>query len=472
MDDCRKQACLHGFYDHIYMILQVNGPSLILTWIPNSTLRKNTKSIENSPNRSQGTTPKTSPLRRTPRQEFAKPDGNITTPSTSITSNSPLECCMSFGSEFGNPNKHKKYSLESTNSEISYLSTGMSPDSDEQRGMVKSDNYEECIDAFSYGDSIKNNQKVIGAQIKDMKIGQHVNNIYAKNLSKINNDISNLTKAAMEGEAQSDVVKENVEDEQSVSETQTMKLKGKLLKKTKIRTDSGRSVSIEMEGDNLIVVTEDLVDDVIVDNKDGTGNSCHENNGETGSLEIEQNGFNENAELQNSPQVDTNFSSNWMTNEDHVNYKLVSNMTSSTDAHTSSGISVPSHPQSLNLSAINTSLTGNIECNHITTPDISVTRLRNSSGSSTTTSGPDSEPPSPCSSSPNSTAWEPNINLDTPPSSSDSMAHNLQFPENSLNKNRLEKEKKSAKEQVCGVFSVDLGGYCYRRQLTQTCFSL
>ena len=121
---------------------------------------------------------------------------------------------------------------------------------------------------------------------------------------------------------------------------------------------------------------------------------------------------------------------------------------------TSSG-SAKNHPTTLDLnSAIISNHMNYGTSDPINTPDIAVSRLSSSSGS---TSGPDSTPPSPYSESPPSPLYSPRFNSQDSPSSSDSLSHNLQFPENALTKPKLDKEKKTAKEQVCGVFSVDLG---------------
>lgn len=120
----------------------------------------------------------------------------------------------------------------------------------------------------------------------------------------------------------------------------------------------------------------------------------------------------------------------------------------------------------------------------VETPDIAVTRPHSSS-SSTTTSGPDSPPLTPVTS--DAEDWDPSSQgmgewsgqysvqhagaesprrdsqqsgpLESPDStcSSASVTHNMTFPENSMSFNQGRRERRSAKDQVCGVFSVDLG---------------
>ena len=103
----------------------------------------------------------------------------------------------------------------------------------------------------------------------------------------------------------------------------------------------------------------------------------------------------------------------------------------------------------------------------VKTPDISITRSRtiSNSSSSTATSGPDSTPPSPLTpphypsyaSGPESPASPSSIGQRS--ESSCSITYNMTFPENSVTYAQSPggTVHKSAKEQVCGVFSVDLG---------------
>lgn len=92
---CKNNVCVHppvslgtdtkpipGYLNVRCQGDEIIGSTLILTWIPNSTLKKNPKTIQNSP----GGSPRISP-RRTPKQEFAKPDkGQTTSPSSDSTS--------------------------------------------------------------------------------------------------------------------------------------------------------------------------------------------------------------------------------------------------------------------------------------------------------------------------------------------------------------------------------------------------
>ena len=434
------------------MFFQTLGPTLVLTWIPNSTLRKNTKSIENSPNRSHGTTPKSSP-RRTPRQEFAKTDNYLSSPTTCMTDLSPLDSCPSIGSEGDRPNpsvRRKKHSIDSATSDISMRtdSYGITPD---EENVVRSQG---CLDMNSKaknsvgasseaGDNIQNNERCISNLNKEKRVGQHVNELYVDKVSKINSQLDNLTKLALADE----------EVENRTAE-KTHKSRHRNRTVSKQSTSSNKSVSIEMDGDNLCITTEELDDDVLegadaaIDNisnnvpKDAKSNSCS-------SCPIDDSTNHEH--ICEEDQIEDEHSCiNVEQSESYIPMYSGDN----TDNSTNRTSNIPQHPQSLDLSAINTTVSSQSH-DLLGTPDISVTRHRNSSSSSTTTSGPDSEPPSPYSSSPSSGQSEPIINLDSP-SSPDSFSHNLQFPENSVYGGRG-RDKKSAKDQVCGVFSVDLG---------------
>ncbi|KAH3860764.1 hypothetical protein DPMN_023684 [Dreissena polymorpha] len=399
-------------------MIQALGPTLILTWIPNSNLKKNTKSIENSPNRSNRSTPKHSPRRKTPKQEFAKSDNNVATPTTCTTDLSPLDSCVSIGDDKGDKSEEgsirKKHSIDSVNSEDSLTS--------KEKGVLNAPSENKGRKLGIENEQFDSGTASIGRNINSDNFshqdGQAMseNDIHANKVCKINTQLNNLTKLALADE-EIDMTKQNHHCRPRTISKQS--------------TSSNKSVSIEIDGDNICVTTEDLEDEVIQDDLNDEKHVieivCTQSNSTQNLSTANQNGLNCN-KLGEVP----------------------------TDNHCSrfGGVSpnrtIPPHPQSLNLS-------GTCDMQYLSAPDISVTRERNPSGSSTTTSGPDSQPPSPYSSSPEQSSgmWEPVINVDTP-SSPESLTHNLRFPENSVSKNRSN-EKKTAKEQVCGVFSVDLG---------------
>ncbi len=129
-----------------------------------------------------------------------------------------------------------------------------------------------------------------------------------------------------------------------------------------------------------------------------------------------------------------------------------------TDTH-SKPINVEKLKESLNLKLT----IGEVADPPMLTPDISITGSPGGmSSSSGSTSGPDSRPPSPITPPPfmGSMPHTPN-QLTTDPSYESLVgAMNMQFPNNCVSYGRPNtpgSEKKSAKEQICGVFSVDIG---------------
>lgn len=396
---------------------------------------------------------------------------------------------MSLPSEVGDQGYHrmgkKKNSMDSVNSDFSIGSkdTGFdvfTPDDGTVRKSSSESNGRSQADsgiANGANVSVQNNEKCIDNLSKGKKVGVNVNDLYSENLNQLSADIDNLTKAALEESSVSESDSLNTEDKLAA-----LLNKHKLHSKPKERTDSGRSVSIELEGDNIIVTTEELEDDVIVDTKHKTIEDKNLNKDES---KFDSSSISTDNEITSISSDSTNPSPsgkhyNRMINEirgrfdhdgngqseqtngsgDSFNINSVTSSETTTDSNlktegTTSNCA-KNHPKTLDLTTVNTNSINCCTADSVTTPDISVTRLSSSSGSSTTTSGPDSSPPSPYSTSPPSPIWSPGFQPDSP-SSSDSMSHNLQFPENALSRPKSEREKKSAKEQVCGVFSVDLG---------------
>lgn len=352
---------------------------------------------------------------------------------------------MSIGSDVGERTgqnvRRKKHSVDSVNSESLNSRTdslGVTPDDDSMTNHSSIDDISknQVASAALSGseDGIQNNERCISNLNKEKKIGQNVNELYVDKVSKINSELDNLTKLALADEEIAGKRLSDVKgDEKNVTRIRTL---------SKQSTSSNKSVSIEMDGDNLCVTTEELDDDVLVggDNiLNGKSDNVVKDTKETMCSETVTNRV-ENISV--SPELNGLGANGTVTGHESGQGRT---------------ICVPQHPQSLNLSAINTTVPPTNKLTDLTaTPDISISHHRNSSSSSTTTSGPDSEPPSPYSTSPSSEPWEPVIHLDTP-SSPESLSHNLQFPENSVSGGSKTREKKTAKEQVCGVFSVDLG---------------
>ena len=455
------------FLHDVQSYFQSNGgPTLILTWIPNSTLKKHPISIQNSPNRTDETMPKISP-RRTVRPDYAKSD--LATPSPS---NSPRGSCVSTGSDVGDQyymdkvksRPYKKHSLDnnSLNSETEIsVSVGSREDypSGESWSMLHEDIRKLSSSNKSQTDSGIESEEMVQNNVKDIapvnskagKVGTNVNNLHR---SKDNNS-----------QGQGDDMSSPETNDGLTSEEQlaAMLNRNKLKAKKRERTDSNKSVSIEMNGDNLVVVTEE-VDNTEVFSQEK--HSVQQRNINRNSMKFYSNS---STPTDNEPKLDPSSQpggehynsllhdaeTNVATNENSVDANGVSseNTENSNDVtNYSEGLSSKTQvPTNLDLNSEN-----NCEQNGcITTPDISITRCRLSSGSSTTTSGPDSGPPSPTML--NSPDWDGDLDSPSSCSSAQQFSHNLTFPNNSLSMYNNKKDSTCPKDQVCGVFSVDLG---------------
>ncbi|GFR62210.1 TBC1 domain family member 16, partial [Elysia marginata] len=166
---------------------QSSRPTLLLTWIPNTTLKKNPHSIEGSPNLSRSNTPKVSP-RRIPRQEFAKSDESVTlTPSPSpSTQDSSFSCNL----------QRKKFSQDTTSicSQLSEesrdesASAGSSSFLGDEQSKENSSNFSSSCksqadsglggeDISSSFNQVQNNEKAVQHNVKPTRVGVHVNNL-------------------------------------------------------------------------------------------------------------------------------------------------------------------------------------------------------------------------------------------------------------------------------------------------------
>jgi hypothetical protein len=355
-----------------------------------------------------------------------------------MTDLSPLDSCVSIGSDMGEKflqNTDKEEEAADCNSD----STGSKEDSLDSFTQVNesASNGSSRLDSGSASlgeESVQNNERCINNSRKVKMVGQHVNDLYVEDVSNINTELNNLTQLALEDEVTT--CKQNSMEGSNKHQMNTNKQR-------KLRTSSGKSISIEMDGDSLCVTTEELDDEVL----------------------SEQNNIDskESDECSNYKPHKCSHEQSVSSNKDSVTENIMNgaNMKEKErngleENSSKNAQSVPPHPQSLDLSGVNTTgATVGLIGNDMVAPDISITRQRYSSDSSTTTSGPDSDPPSPYSSSPSSLQLEPVIYLDTP-SSPESLSYNLQFPENAVSSVK-DKDRKSAKEQICGVFSVDLG---------------
>ncbi|KAK6169034.1 hypothetical protein SNE40_020163 [Patella caerulea] len=461
------------------------GPTLFLTWIPNASLKKNPKSIESSPSKPKGFTPRASP-RKAPKQEFAKPYEDVT-PSpvespfdqASVTSNCLSEQKLdkdqvpvqnkkhsvdntSLSSDFSLGSRDESHSLDSwQHKEDSGSRLGNKLSSSCKSQTDSGIGSEEAITTHNLS-IIQNNEKGTGLITKPSKVGINVNDLHEKNCNS-NGEVKNLLNTT----SSKDDDPSSQESDGLTSEEQlaAMMKRNKLHAKARDSTDPARAVkSIVMDGDQLQVVTEEK--DVFLEaskdphekninkneskfetsssqstdveslSSDSTNPSPSDSRYESLVAELRQNGIG-----QNIPEINYYCDTLEDSGKRRESIKC--------------GIQVPNELDLSNfiIPPPNTPML---------TPDISVTRCRNdSSSSSTTTSGPDSHPPTPYSSDaeslPGSPSKEDSVNSLSTSSAGSITTYNMTFPENSVSYSNYRKERKSAKEQVCGVFSVDLG---------------
>ena len=241
----------------------------------------------------------------------------------------------------------------------------------------------------------------------------------------------------------------------------------------KERNSSSRSVtSIEMDGDNLVVVTEEIDEDSIFEDEDEIDGS--------NSISVSRSYKDSGVGTLTSRDTDytSTSSSEYPSPTSEHYHKILGELqqTVEEDYKPSAGsISEPSRgptPSRADVCKLKESLSLQLDLT-ATAPDITITpeapRSHDSpcsiSTCSSSTSGPDSRVPSPIT-PPDSPMESPrSARLESPgyaTSESGNDGHmNLTFPENSLSFGRRGSSggmKKTAKEQLCGVFSVDLGG--------------
>ncbi|CAE1287106.1 TBC1 domain family member 16 [Acanthosepion pharaonis] len=449
----------------------VTGPTLILTWIPNATLKRNPRSIENSPNRSAMGSPKSSP-RRTPKQDYARSD-NLATPSPSM---SPRDSLVSMGSEqclwIEQRRRSRQRDDSSLCSEISVGSRDETSDYDSYRDKFGPSNKSQTDSGVgtdwdhTSGQSAPNNEKAVSTtRTRVHKVGVNVNDLSKEN--KRNLDSADPYSKTSKYDSSS-TESEGITPEEQLA---AMLKKNKLYRKSRERLGSDRSVSIEMEGDNLVVVQEDNMLNLNIHQKEKKYDMAS-----SPSTDFDQTSLSSDStdpsptgehyrlmvgELRRKCAELNDRLNESMTNgnEDLLVTENPTSETTSLDSfsleHHANVDTEPLPPRQL-LEHFNNGSDSNVQNMTIRTPDVEVTRYRLSS-SSTSTSGPDSRPPTPYLSPDHSATSSPRHQRDSlSGSSSCSLAHNLCFPENSMSYMRKRKEKRSPKEQVCGVFSVDL----------------
>ena len=491
--------------------MQGARPTLILTWIPNATLQKNPKSIENSPSRSQGTTPKASP-RRTPRQEFSKTDFPYSpgskaswdkqrsavqrkkrsqdewSLSSDVSCESREETVSPVSSTPGDDSWRSERKLSSScksqtdsgiGSEEPVVLTGMSLTSQGLRKFsdaalpVLQENSSSSGGDSSNGDGQQNNTKPMTATQRQVRVGINVNDLNANGDGSHTDNCDVLTA-----------------EEQLAAMLSRPKLHAKRRSGGSVGEGGAGeegALSIHMAGDNLVVVSDGQAGTVPPDAPSITDRNLNTNDSkfDTSTASSSQSTDNDSPGLGvdspytvSSPNtLQASSDSSIHSTPNHTPLQQASPLRNPTKLM-GGGLSKP--PCLLELPGT----TPPPPNTPVETPDIAVTRPHSSS-SSTTTSGPDSPPLTPVTS--DAEDWDPSSQgmgewsgqysvqhagaesprrdsqhsgpLESPDStcSSASVTHNMTFPENSMSFSQGRRERRSAKDQVCGVFSVDLG---------------
>ncbi|XP_076461317.1 uncharacterized protein LOC143293874 [Babylonia areolata] len=518
---CKNNVCVHppasllvdSEHHPGYLTLRAHQsegtrPTLILTWIPNLTLQKNPQSIENSPNKSHGTTPKASP-RRTPRQEFAKAE---LSPSPNQKSSWPKQQ--------GATTEQKKQSQDawSLSSDMSCESreeaaspTSSTPGDDSWRaerklsssaksqtdsgigteepvvltGMTLNSQMRKLSDTVmpalpensnsggesSNGEGQQNNTKHVTATQKQVRVGINVNDLNAGADASHADNCDVLTA-----------------EEQLAAMLNRPKLQAKRRSGESVGEGEDGAFSIHMAGDSLVVMSEGQTapegPSSITDKNINTNDSKFD----TSTASSSQSTDNDSPGVGTSSQYALSSPSTQQASPESSSFSTpVNNLTPQqhSSPHFSPAkraVGVLSKPPCLLELPGTTPPPPNTP---VDTPDIAVTRPRSASSSTTTTSGPDSPPLTPVTS--DAEEWEAACQgvgewsghyslqqqdgdearqdsqhssaLESPDSttSSASVTHNMTFPENSMSFNQGKRERRSARDQVCGVFSVDLG---------------
>ena len=378
--------------------MQVLGSTLILTWIPNSTLQKNPRSIENSPAQMRVTP------RRSPRQEYAHVD--CPTSATQSPADSTVDV------DVGASRDEQQSSAGGGHGDMFSIVENVS---------------ESCGAAAIAEDSCdaKNNVRPSCTPTNTCRarVGVNVNPLREKCTNVLVQNNAEPT-ASEKGDTLSD------------GSCHSVKVgAARQLAMLRSRSDSSNKsvASVEMEGDNLVVVTEEIVNDDAF--ADPTENCAVER----GSVLPEQ-------------------------------YKETMDKLTAAASKTV-GDDMQRLRRSLDLQ-LNLSQQNDL-VEKVSDFDFEITALNarreGARKSSSSTSGPDSTPPSPSEipDIPNLSSPEANNGCveDAQQHNSDFVKHCMSFPDNSVDFTAEKPTSDSnltlqtAAEQVCGVFSVDLGTY-------------
>lgn len=375
------------------------GSTLILTWIPNSTLKKNPRSIENSPAQTRVTP------RRSPRQEYAHVDYLTSAAQSPTNSAVDVDVC----------DHQQSSSVVDGQGDVC---TTVENASDSCYSAAFTENSCDSVNNIRPSCTPTNTCRA--------RVGVNVNPLRDKCTNILTQTNTEQT-ASEKGDTLSDGSSRSV----TVNAVRQLAM-------LRSRSDSSsKSVaSVEMEGENLVVVTEEIVNDEAFLNP---AENCAI---ESGSVLPEQ--YRETMD------------------------KLTA------AASKAVGDDMQQLRRSLDLQ-LNLSQQNDI-VEKVSDFDFEITALnactKDTRKSSSSTSGPDSTPPSPSDipdvpvlSSPEANNGS---NGDMQQQDSDFVKHYMSFPDNSIDfdaeRPALDSNMtfKTAAEQVCGVFSVDLGMHMHR----------
>ncbi|XP_070185479.1 TBC1 domain family member 16-like [Littorina saxatilis] len=486
-------------------------PTLILTWIPNATLQKNPQSIENSPNRSnsRGTTPKASP-RRTPRQEYAKtdfspsPGQKVLTEkqkskaehkkqnqdawslSSDVSTESRDEMVSPMSSTPGDDSWRSERKLSSScksqtdsgiGTEEPVILTGMSITLQGPQVVRKSSDTtlpalletSNSSGESGSGDGQKNNTKPLTAANRQVRVGINVNDLNASGDDSHADNCDILTA-----------------EEQLAAMLNRPKLHSKRRSGGSVGEGGEEGAySIHMAGDSLVVMSDgqsgtappNSPSPSITDKNLNTNENKFDTSTASSSQSTDNDSPMQGAE---SPYAVSSPNTLQASPDSSIHSTPIRTPLRQPSPHRTP-VKLASKPPCLLELPGSTPPPPNTP---VETPDIAVTRHRSSSSSSSSTSGPDSPPISPVTT--DTEDWDAGQGvgdwsghysiqhqggesprrdsqhsgpLESPDStcSSASASHNMTFPENSMSFSKGKAGRRSARDQVCGVFSVDLG---------------
>ncbi|XP_013399258.1 TBC1 domain family member 16-like [Lingula anatina] len=424
------------------------GSTLILTWIPNSTLKKNPRSIQNSPSR-PGASPRISP-RRAKKQEFTA--SALSSPSSEEASGSQERKSSSYGDRNHGEKGCHDHKANDNISLCSDISTG-EQSRDAQKPKLSTSLKSQADSGIGSDDIISHVQGSKQTQSSASKFSEGAEEDVSFSSESASDSLS--AGAKLKALINKDVPSKPKPSQASSSDSH---------ENVKERTSS--TVSIEMDGDKLVVVTEEVEDNVIIE----SSSTSHD-------LEKAETGQNTDVDTQSLSSDSTNPSPSGEHYQSMINEIASKNLEPPNESaletvEESTAEENGQKEEEMDRKAkMKSDMVLDLQTveSEYQPPDINITTIprSSSSSSSTTTSGPDSRPPTPYDSDIDSSHSTPSADMKYPPvmegnPESFAVSYNLTFPENSVTYTKADSTKspvaaKSIRDQMCGVFSVDLG---------------